>query len=235
MEKSEEKVDGNVAHKALGECLNLAQVSQRFGTGNKEILVLDKVDLRIEEGSFVSLFGSSGSGKSTLLLASGAMRKPTDGEVSVLGRSVGDLSAKQRSVFRAKNIGYVFQTLELIPYLSLIDNVCIAGSQFREHGIELLEQFGLTDRINHKPQSLSQGERQRGAIARALVHRPKFLIADEPTGNLDRENSSMIFDRLKEYCELGNSVLIATHDELAMKLSDEIYRLENSKIKSLES
>ena len=196
--------------------LNLENVSKRYQTKRGEVVALENVSLTVDTGQIVAIKGSSGSGKTTLLLAAGSMLKPTEGSVTVDGQNIYDIGGRARAVFRNENIGFVFQMFHLIPYLSILENVQLAtgGSKNNSECTDILEHFKLTDRMHHRPSELSAGERQRAAIARALIKRPKLVLADEPTGNLDPENAATVMKYLHEYAEQGGIVLVATHAEI---------------------
>ena len=188
------------------------------GKGNS-VRALSEVSLSIERGQFVSIMGPSGSGKTTLLLCLGGLIRPSSGKVTVDGASIYDLDFKKRAAFRLKNLGFVFQTFNLIPYLTALENVEIPlslagtsdGTQ-SERATQLLEKLGLGDRVNHKPRELSIGEQQRVAIARALANNPKIILADEPTGNLDPDTTNETVGYLKLLNETGITVVMVTHN-----------------------
>ena len=175
----------------------------------------------------VAIQGKSGSGKTTLLLACGAMQKPSDGTVKICGQNVFELTSSIRSQYRASQIGYLFQTLQLVPYLNVLDNVRIVKGVSTSEAKQLLAKLGVDDRLQHKPESISHGQRQRVALARAIAHRPALLIADEPTGNLDAENTQLVFETLREFADDGGAVLIASHDPTVQKFADRLLQLES--------
>lgn len=200
--------------------LEINQLSKTYRSGPETVQPLRNVCLSVAERDFVAIYGPSGCGKSTLLLIAGGLLHPDSGSVKIDGSELYQLSAEQRAKFRATKIGFVFQQFHLIPYLSVLDNVLASGlavpmPQAKERALELLERFGLTQRLRHVPSQLSTGERQRTALARALLHRPKLLLADEPTGNLDEENGRLVLGHLAEYAKEGGSVLLVTHDQRA--------------------
>lgn len=188
------------------------------GKGNS-VRALSEVSLSIERGEFISVVGPSGSGKTTLLLCLGGLIRPSFGKVTVDGASIYDLDFKKRAAFRLKNLGFVFQTFNLIPYLTALENVEIPlslagtsdGTQ-SERATQLLEKLGLGDRVNHKPRELSIGEQQRVAIARALANNPKIILADEPTGNLDPDTTNETVGYLRSVNETGITVVMVTHN-----------------------
>ncbi len=196
---------------------------------------LDGVDREIRTGEFVVIRGPSGSGKTTLLLAIGGMLRPSSGRIHVDGRDVYALSEAARSAFRGETIGFVFQMFHLVPYLTLLENVLLAArdrtggravSLAREH----LDRFGLSGRHGHRPSQLSAGERQRCAIARALLNRPRVLLADEPTGNLDPENAAAVVDCLAAYHEEGGTVVLVTHGTTADSRADRVLTLRKGRL-----
>jgi len=181
---------------------------------------LDGVSFSVAAGEFLTVRGPSGCGKSTLLLTIGGMVRPTQGTVTVDGKDVYALSAAQRAAFRADNIGFVFQMFHLVPYLTVLENVLLptaagGGSAGEAEALALLERFRMTDRAHHKPAELSTGERQRAALARALLRRPGLLLADEPTGNLDPENAAEVMSYFTEYHHEGGTVVLVTHEQAA--------------------
>ena len=213
--------------------LCLEGVSQKFRTRSGQIEVLTSIDLQIQSGELIAIVGKSGCGKSTLLLAAGAMRKPTLGKVMINGQSVFEMKSSEKARFRSKNIGYLFQTLELIPYLTCVENVQIVSGASQSKAKEMLAEFGLADRFDHKPEAMSQGERQRTALVRALVHSPVLLIADEPTGNLDEENSMIVFETLRNFADRGGTVLLATHDSVGKGFADSVFKINNGELEKL--
>jgi ABC-type lipoprotein export system ATPase subunit len=199
--------------------IHLDNVSKVYRKGDAEVRALDGFSLHVETGEFVAVRGRSGSGKSTLLLTVGGMVRPTSGSVQIAGSDIYAMSAGARTRWRAEQIGFVFQMFHLLPYLNVLDNVQVphlaGASASREDARKMLEHFGLGDRLMHNPAELSTGERQRVAVARALITQPRLILADEPTGNLDPDSAHTIMDYLKEYHEQGGTVLLVTHEELA--------------------
>ncbi|MCW4030563.1 MAG: ABC transporter ATP-binding protein [Candidatus Bathyarchaeota archaeon] len=195
-------------------------VKKTYMLGKIPVEALRGVNLRVETGDFVSILGPSGSGKSTLLNLIGALDKPTGGNLLIDGVDIGKLNDNQLAEIRLR-IGFVFQFFNLIPRLTARDNVELAmsiasksKSQRRQHAIELLEKVGLKDRINHKPAELSGGQQQRVAIARALANNPKFLLLDEPTGNVDSKTASEVIALIKKLnTEQNVSIIMVTHDD----------------------
>ena len=217
--------------------IELSGVSKVYHTSHGEVRALDDVTLAIQQGEFVALKGHSGSGKSTLLALLGGLAVPSSGCVSVAGQSIGTLSSSERAKFREENVGFVFQMFHLLPYLSVLDNVMVAApasarSTSREYAKQLLSEFGMDDRITHRPSQLSAGERQRVAMARALLNRPKLLLADEPTGNLDEKNAEALLDFLGGFHQAGGTIILATHDERAAGRVGRIVELSGGKVTS---
>jgi putative ABC transport system ATP-binding protein len=215
--------------------IELNDVAKVYSKNASPIAALDGVALRVEPGQFVVVRGPSGSGKTTLLMIVGGMLHPTRGRVQVAEQNVYALPTRRRAAFRAANIGFVFQMFHLVPYLDALGNVMLpigAASQrpSEDDARALLERVGLTGRLRHKPAELSAGERQRTAIARALINRPKVILADEPTGNLDSENAAAVFGHLKQFCDEGGTVVLATHGPLAEVHADRIIDLRNGRI-----
>lgn len=189
-----------------------------FRTEDVETTPLREIDLEIEKGDFVAVMGPSGCGKSTLLHILGLLDSPTAGEYQLLGEEVSDCSERQRSALRKRNIGFVFQSFNLIDELTVFDNVelplvyqRIAADQRRRKVEELLEQLGLGPRRNHYPQQLSGGQQQRVAVARAMVSGPQLILADEPTGNLDSVHGQEVMDSLVELNDSGTTIVMVTH------------------------
>lgn len=215
--------------------LELKNISKFYRKGKKKILALQNINLKVQSGEFLTIIGPSGSGKSTLLLTIGGMLRPTEGKVYFDGKDIYGLSAEARAELRAKNIGFVFQMFHLIPYLSLIDNVLLPWatgirSSDRDEIVKLLETFNLGDRIYHRPIELSVGEQQRVAVVRALVNRPKLILADEPTGNLDTDNSREILKYLRNFRDNGGTVILVSHSTLAKEYADRTLTIRNGKI-----
>jgi|TARA_B110000263_G_C15204260_1_gene462116 putative ABC transport system ATP-binding protein len=202
--------------------LRLNQVSKSFEQGKQKIEVLDRLDFIVERGESVSILGQSGSGKSTLLSLLAGLDHPDDGTVEVKGEDLAKLSQDQLSKFRSKNLGIVFQQYHLMSNLTALENVGIplelqGKSDFTEPARRALSQVGLSNRLNHFPSQLSGGECQRVALARAIVSEPSFILADEPSGNLDRKTGGEIMDLLFHLCrEKERSLILVTHNlELA--------------------
>lgn len=196
--------------------LRLSQLSKVFRNGSQCISVLKSVDIELRQGDFAVVSGPSGSGKSTLLLTMGGMLRPTTGTVSYDDRPLYSMGPSDLRRFRKNHVGFVFQRFHLLEYLNLFQNIRLAPvlqgkPDSRESVHRIAEDFGLADRLSHRPSQLSIGERQRAAIARALVGEPSIVLADEPTGNLDIENGDIIAKHLRDYAAKGNIVIMVTH------------------------
>lgn len=209
------------------ECKHL---TKRFDNGDVATLALDDVNLHFAHSDFISIIGPSDSGKSTLLSLIGTLDRPTDGTLLFNGEPISTLSTKQLADFRFDNIGFIFQQFHLIPTLTALENVMapLFGRKVdyggEQRSLELLKEVGLSDKANSLPSQLSGGQQQRVAVARALIHRPKWLLADEPTGNLDTHTGDIIFDLLTRLNrDNGCGVLFVTHDpELADRANRKI-------------
>jgi len=210
--------------------------------GPVTVKALDGVDLRIKRGEYISIMGPSGSGKTTLFNMVGGIDRPTRGRVYIDGVDIAKLDAYELAWLRCRKIGYIFQTFNLIPVLTAIENVMLpmifAGVEREERfrrGREILEMVGLGDRLNHKPTELSGGQQQRVAIARALANDPAIILADEPTGNLDLNTGFAIVQllyRLK--AERGTTIICATHDLKMIDISDRVVFLRDGAIENIE-
>lgn len=194
------------------------------------------LDLKVKEGEFISIVGSSGSGKSTLLHVLGGLDRPTDGSVFLNGKRFDNLGEAERGYLRNQHLGFVYQFHHLLPEFTALENVAMPlmlreGTHYKkvkEQAEYLLEKVGLSHRLTHKPGELSGGERQRVALARALVTQPKLMLADEPTGNLDRKTAVKIFELLQDLrAELNMAMLIVTHDEALAQSADTIMHMQD--------
>lgn len=187
------------------------------GRGKPDVVALDHVSFAAAPGEFRILHGPSGSGKTTMLLCAGGLLRPDSGRLRIGDDDLYAMTSEQRARFRAGNIGFVFQQFHLIPYLNVLENVlapalALPRPDARRRAATLLESFGMADRMLHTPSELSTGERQRVAMARALMPAPRLLLADEPTGNLDEENAALVLRGLHDFAAGGGVVLVATHD-----------------------
>ena len=209
--------------------LVLERVVKTYPKGNRRITALAPIDLTVRVGQFVAVQGPSGSGKTTCLLIAGGLLYPDSGRALVDGRELHAMTRNQLAAFRSQNIGFVFQQYHLIPYLSVLENILapeVARGQpnGQARGRELAAQLGLEHRLGHTPGELSSGEKQRTALARALLFRPKILLADEITGNLDHVNAQHVLGYLREYVKTGGTVLLVTHDR---EIASQADRVEN--------
>ena len=219
--------------------LEVKNVSKIYHSNGRDVRALDDVSLSVDSGEFVAVQGPSGCGKTTLLLIAGGLLGPDTGQILIDGQDPYGLAANQRARFRGSTIGFVFQQFHLLPYLTVLDNVlapAIATGliEANERAHRLIERFGLKDRINHVPGQMSTGERQRTALARALLNQPKVLLADEPTGNLDAENAAAVLSVLAEFAADGGAALLVTHDDDAAKRAKRITRILNGKLSTGE-
>lgn len=215
--------------------LELKQVTKVYRGADKEVSALDKVSLNIGPGEFVVIQGPSGSGKSTLLFTAGVLLAPDAGEVLIEGQNPYDLSFEKRAGLRAQKIGFVFQDFHLIPYLSVLENVLVPSlllkaENSREKADSIVKHFGLEQRSKHVLAELSAGECQRTALARAFMNSPKIIFADEPTGNLDRDNARAVISYLGEFTGQGGIVLLVTHDEYAARYASRTLYLKEGKL-----
>ncbi len=205
--------------------LELNNISKTYQSGANTVHAVDDVSLGIDAGEFVAVRGPSGCGKSTLLLVAGALLSPDAGAVAIDGQDPYALAPDERARFRGATVGFVFQQFHLVPYLSVVDNILapamVTGlKDAPARAQELIEHFSLGHRVNHVPSQLSTGERQRTALARALLNQPKLLLADEPTGNLDSENGQVVLEYLRQFASEGGAVLLVTHDDAAVAAAD---------------
>lgn len=215
----------------------LEDVCKHYRTGGVTVRALDNVSLGVRAGEFVVLRGPSGSGKTTLLLIASGMLRPSSGRVEIMERELYTLGQRDRTLFRAAHIGFVFQMYYLIPYLDITENVMLAAhgdgheaASVRARAGSLLEELGLRDRLRHRPGELSAGEKQRVAVARALLNQPELILADEPTGNLDVDNTEQINAQLARYSASGGTVLMVTHGSSADACADRVIQLSQGRI-----
>jgi putative ABC transport system ATP-binding protein len=199
--------------------LRVENVTKTYQRREGAVRALDRVSLEVAEGEFVSIMGPSGCGKSTLLLTVGCLIRPSEGKVWLNGRSVYDLTHEEAAKLRLSTIGFVFQTFNLVPYLTALENVemplylsGLSPTKQRERAEELLQKVGLADRLSHKPSELSVGQQQRVALARTLANEPRLILADEPTGNLDPALADEMLDHLAGLNQQGVTVAVVTHD-----------------------
>ena len=211
---------------------SLENVIKKYERHGQEVTALDETNLEIPDNDFVAIIGPSGSGKTTMLSLLGGMLAPSCGKVVLDGVSLYDLSVKERTKVRSKTIGFVFQSFNLIPWLTARENVQIPlvlsgcnTEQQQQRASEMLVKVGLADRMDHKPSELSQGQQQRVALARTLANDPQIILADEPTGNLDPETKEQVMEYLSEFHRDGRTIVMVTHDEAAAKFASRTIRL----------
>jgi len=219
----------------------LEDVSKHYVVGDR-VTALDGVSLRVPAGSYTAIMGPSGSGKSTLLNLVGALDTPTAGRVVVDGAEVSAATEAERAEIRGTTVGFVFQTFNLLPRLTAVENVALPlvfdgwdRRRRRERAVSLLEDVDLGDRTDHVPPQLSGGQRQRVAIARALATDPALVLADEPTGNVDTETGARILDLLDDLNDEGHTVLLVSHERRVAERADRIVHVEDGRIRSVES
>lgn len=218
------------------EVLRTEDLTREYGFGDNKVVALNHVSFSVEEGEFVTILGPSGSGKSTLLHLLGGVDKPTFGKVYIGGQSIYEMKERELTAFRRREIGQIYQFYNLIPVLNVEENICLPmlldhRQAERKDLDELLELLGLTERVNHLPSELSGGQQQRVAIGRALISKPKLILADEPTGNLDQKNSREIIKLFRELNEkYGQTILLITHDEKIAEHVERILVIEDGQI-----
>lgn len=218
------------------EILKTADLKKYYGAGANQVKALDGVSLSVEEGEFVAVVGTSGSGKSTLLHMLGGLDYPTSGSVTVAGRELSSLKETELTIFRRRNIGFVFQNYNLVPVLNVYENVVLPleldGARVdRKFVKQIMEMLGIAEKKSSLPGQLSGGQQQRVAIARALASKPSLILADEPTGNLDSRTSQEVMGLLKlTGREFHQTIVMITHNEALAQLCDRIIRIEDGRI-----
>ena len=217
--------------------LEVQHVVKTYGSHQNQVKALSDVSFAAEQGEFIAIVGTSGSGKSTLLNLLGGLDVPTEGKISIRGHDIGSLTRKEQTIFRRRNIGFVFQNYSLMPVLNVYDNVALPvtfdkGSHVdREHIRELLNELGLWEKRKRYPSELSGGQQQRAAIARALANKPALLLADEPTGNLESKTAVEVSGLLKASSQKNHqTVLMVTHNEALAQTCDRIIRIEDGRL-----
>ncbi len=224
----------------MNKLLITRQLFKSYRSGPQEVEVIKGIDLEVEPGEIMIIMGPSGVGKSTLLHLVGGLDRPTSGEVLIDGQNLFMLKDKDLAVFRNKAIGFVFQFHHLLPEFTALENVMIPGmihnrdiNSVQKKARKVLEEIGLAHRLEHKPSELSGGEQQRVAVARALMNNPSLVLADEPTGNLDKQNSESLYKLILELNKKYNQTfIIVTHNELMTKHAQRVVELEDGKIKN---
>ena len=216
--------------------LEARNIKKYYGKEPNITKALDGVDFSVEKGEFVAIVGTSGSGKSTLLNMLGGLDIPTSGEIKIQGKKLSDLNDEQLTIFRRRNIGFIFQNYNLVPILNVYENIVLPvkldGDAVDKHFMyEVVKMLGLEDKLKNMPSNLSGGQQQRVAIARALITKPAIILADEPTGNLDSKTSAEVLGLIKRTsAEFHQTVVMITHNNDIARLSDRIVRIEDGKI-----
>lgn len=222
------------------EIIEIIELTKVYGIGEVQVRALDEVSLTIRKGEFVAIMGPSGSGKSTLMNILGCLDRPSSGRYVLAGENVSDLDRNQLAVIRNQRIGFIFQSYNLLPQTTALDNVVLpllykrngkdSDEEQAGRAMAALEAVGLSDRVEHKPQELSGGQMQRVAIARALVNDPALILGDEPTGNLDTRSGQEIMALMSELHEQGSTIVMVTHDEDIAAYAERTIRLRDGKI-----
>ncbi|MDZ4688038.1 MAG: ABC transporter ATP-binding protein [Planctomycetaceae bacterium] len=217
--------------------IEVDRVSKIHRQGQLDVAALREMSCTIPDGSFTFILGPSGSGKSTLLYLLGGLDEPTTGEVRIGGRSLQTMSSRDRDRFRRNDVGFVFQNFNLLANLTAVDNVLVpflpqgVSVTQRQRARELLDRLGLATRMEHRPNQLSGGEQQRVAIARALLKQPQLILADEPTGELDTENSAAILGDLRRMCEEHKTtIVVVTHEQEHLRPGDTVIRIRDGRV-----
>ncbi|TSA34434.1 MAG: ABC transporter ATP-binding protein [Porphyromonadaceae bacterium] len=223
----------------MEQMISLKGLVKNYMVGSQIVEALRGIDLVIKKGEYVAVMGPSGSGKSTLMNILGALDTPTSGHYFLNGTDVSQMVDDELAVIRNKEIGFIFQTFNLLPRYDALENVIlpliyggVPKHERRVRGLEVLDKVGLSDRVTHKPNELSGGQRQRVAVARALVNNPSIILADEPTGNLDSKTSVDIMKLISDIHELGNTIIVVTHEEDIAQRAQRIIRLLDGHIES---
>jgi putative ABC transport system ATP-binding protein len=231
---SQQNTAGSASRVPLVELKDITRV---FDSGGQPLFALRGVSLRIDEGEFVAIMGTSGSGKSTLMNILGALDRPSSGEYRLDGEAVATLNDTALSGLRNRKIGFVFQSFNLLPRLTAVENVelpltyaRVAGRERRERALEALAQVGLADRVHHRPTQLSGGQQQRVAMARALVTRPRLLLADEPTGALDSETTAQILALLQDLHRRGLTLVVVTHESEVARTAHRVVVVRDGRV-----
>jgi lipoprotein-releasing system ATP-binding protein len=225
----------------MNDILVTKNLHKTYENGPQQVEVIKGIDLQLKRGEVVVVIGPSGVGKSTLLHLIGGLDKPTSGEVFIDNQNIFSLSDRDRAYFRNKSIGFVFQFHHLLPEFTALENVSLPGMMYDNQEVRvqksarlLLEEVGLTHRLDHKPSQLSGGEQQRVAVARALINNPRLVLADEPTGNLDKQNSEALYRLILDLNnKLSQTFIIVTHNDMMASQADRVIELEDGRIKNI--
>jgi putative ABC transport system ATP-binding protein len=222
--------------------IEIKELTKIYGMGEVQVRALDEVSLTIRKGEFVAIMGPSGSGKSTLMNILGCLDRPSSGQYFLAGEDVSDLDRTQLAIIRNQRIGFIFQSYNLLPQTTALENVILPllynrngkenDAQHFEKALAALEAVGLSDRVGHKPQELSGGQMQRVAVARALVNEPVLILADEPTGNLDTRSGQEIMALMSQLHEQGSTIVMVTHDDDIAEYAERTIRLRDGKIET---
>lgn len=218
------------------EILKCGNIKKIYGTGDNQVIALNGINLSVEKGEFVAIMGASGSGKSTLMHIAGGVDKPSEGKVIVCGMDITTLNNKQSAIFRRRKVGLVYQFYNLIPTLDIRKNILMPllldkKEPDKEYFMQIIKSLGIENKLDLLPSQLSGGQQQRAAIARSLIYRPALLLADEPTGSLDRENGREVIDMLKlSNRNFGQTIIIITHDEKVALQAERIVTIEDGRI-----
>lgn len=223
--------------------LQLSEVTKYYTEGSNRIAALDHVSISVEPGEFVAVVGPSGSGKSTFLSIAGALLKASEGEVKLNGHNISTLTAQELANIRLQEIGFIMQSSNLVPYLNVLDQLLIVKRmsgkvkrEDKEFATKLLEELGLGSKLKSLPQELSGGEKQRTAIARALINNPNIILADEPTASLDTKRAHEVVSLIaQEVKSRRKAAIMVTHDERMLEYCDKVYRMEDGKLSLAES
>lgn len=223
----------------MSDLIRVENIFKIYKVGNQVVKALNGFSLSVSENEYVALMGPSGSGKSTLMNVLGCLDSPTSGKFYLNGPDVSSLIDDELAEIRNKEIGFIFQTFNLLPRYTALDNVTLpliyngtSKAERIKRGKEVLDQVGLADRMNHRPNELSGGQRQRVAVARALVNRPSIILADEPTGNLDSQTSFEIMELFEDIQKAGNTIILVTHEEGIANYAHRIVRLRDGVLES---